>query len=120
MLIRNNLDHDVIVRLDLNSDKLDFPDGDFLLTRLSPGVNQIQVPVQAKTSGDAVLEISVNSPTGLLALGESQLTVRATSLSGTGVGIAAAALAILLLWWARHWWRRRRSKLELQKSSVSA
>ncbi|MCY3577561.1 MAG: DUF6049 family protein [bacterium] len=120
MLIRNNLDHDVIVRLDLNSDKLDFPDGDFLLRRLSPGVNQIQVPVQAKTSGDAVLEISVNSPTGLLALGESQLTVRATSLSGAGVGIAAAALAILLLWWARHWRSRRRSKLELQKSSVSA
>ncbi len=120
MLIRNNLDHDVIVRLDLNSDKLDFPEGNFLLQRLSPGVNQIQVPVQAKTSGDAVLEISVNSPTGLLALGESQLTVRATSLSGTGVGIAAAALAILLLWWARHWWSRRRSKLELPKSSVSA
>ena len=120
MLIRNNLDHDVIVRLDFNSDKLDFPYGDLLLTRLSPGVNQIQVPVEAKTSGDAVLEIRVNSPTGLLALGESQLTVRVTSLSGAGVGIAAAALAILLLWWARHWWRRRRSKLELQKSSVSA
>ncbi len=120
MLVRNNLDHDVIVRLNLNSDKLDFPDEDFLLTRLSPGVNQIQVPVRAKTSGDAVLEISVNSPTGLLALGESQLTVRATSLSGAGVGIAAAALAILLLWWARHWRRHRRAKLELKKSSVSA
>lgn len=120
MLIRNNLDHDVIVRLDFNSDKLDFPEGNFLLRRLSPGVNQIQVPVQAKTSGDAVLEIRVNSPTGLWPLGESQLTVRATSLSGTGVGIAAAALAILLLWWARHWWSRRRSKLELPKSSVSA
>ena len=113
MLIDNNLDHDVIVRLDFNSDKLDFPDGDSLLWRLSPGINQIQVPVQAKTSGDAVLEIKVNSPTGLLALGESQLTVRATSLSGTGVGIAAAALAILLVWWARHWWSRHRSKPEL-------
>lgn len=119
MLIRNNLDHDVIVRLDLNSDKLDFPDGDSLHRRLSPGVNQVQVPVQAKTSGDAVLEIKVNSPTGLLALGESQLTVRATSLSGTGVAIAAAALAILMLWWARNWWSRHRSKSELQKSSVA-
>ncbi len=119
MLIRNNLDHDVIVRLDLNSDKLDFPDGDSLLRRLSPGVNQVQVPVQAKTSGDAVLEIKVNSPTGLLALGESQLTVRATSLSGTGVGIAAAALAILMLWWARNWWSRHRSKAEPEKSSVA-
>ena len=119
MLIRNNLDHDVIVRLDLNSDKLDFPDGDSLLRRLSPGVNQVQVPVQAKTSGDAVLEIKVNSPTGLLALGESQLTVRATSLSGIGVGIAAAALAILMLWWARNWWSRHRSKAEPPKSSVA-
>lgn len=119
MLIRNNLDHDVIVRLDLNSDKLDFPDGDSLISRLSPGVNQVQVPVQAKTSGDAVLEIKVNSPTGLLALGESQLTVRATSLSGTGVVIAAAALAILLIWWARSWWSRHRSKSVPQKSSVS-
>ena len=119
MLIRNSLDHDVIVRLDLNSDKLDFPDGDSLLWRLSPGVNQVQVAVQAKTSGDAVLEINVNSPTGLLALGESQLTVRATSLSGTGVGIAAAALAILLVWWARHWWSRHRAKADLA-SSVEA
>ena len=113
MLIRNNLDHDVIVRLDFNSDKLDFPEGDSLLRRLSPGVNQIQVPVQAKTSGDAVLGISLKSPTGLLALGESQLTVRATSLSGIGVGIAAAALAILMVWWARNWWSRHRSKSEL-------
>ena len=112
MLIRNSLNHDVIVRLDLNSDKLDFPDGDSLLWRLSPGVNQVQVAVRAKTSGDAVLEIGVNSPTGLLALGESQLTVRATSLSGTGVGIAAAALAILMVWWARHWWARHRSKTQ--------
>ncbi|MCQ3811181.1 MAG: hypothetical protein KTV68_11595, partial [Acidimicrobiia bacterium] len=116
MLIRNSLDHDVVVRLDLNSDKLDFPEGDSLLRRLSPGVNQIQVPVQAKTSGDAVLEISVNSPTGLLALGESQLTVRTTSLSGVGVGIAAAALAILMAWWARHWWSRHRSKSTLASS----
>lgn len=119
MLIRNSLDHDVIVRLDLKSDKLDFPDGDSLIWRLSPGVNQVQVPVQAKTSGDAVLEIKINSPTGLLALGESQLTVRATSLSGTGVGIAAAALAILLIWWARNWWSRHRSKSLPQKSSVA-
>lgn len=119
MLIRNSLDHDVVVQLDLKSDKLDFPDGDSLIWRLSPGVNQVQVPVQAKTSGDAVLEIKINSPTGLLALGESQLTVRATSLSGTGVGIAAAALAILMLWWARNWWARHRSKSVPQKSSVA-
>jgi len=112
MLIRNSLSHDVIVRLDLNSDKLDFPDGDSLLWRLSPGVNQVQVEVRAKTSGDAVLEISVNSPTGLLALGESQLTVRATSLSGAGVGIAAAALAILMVWWARNWWSSHRPKTQ--------
>ena len=119
MLIRNSLDHDVIVRLNLKSDKLDFPDGDSLLWRLSPGVNQVDAPVQAKTSGDAVLEIEITSPTGLLALGESQLTVRATSLSGIGVGIAAAALAILMLWWARNWWSRHRSKSAPQKSSVA-
>ncbi|MDE0115485.1 MAG: DUF6049 family protein [bacterium] len=112
MLIRNSLNHDVVVRLDFNSDKLDFPNGDSLLWRLSPGVNQVQVAVRAKTSGDAVLEISVNSPTGLLALGESQLTVRATSLSGAGVGIAAAALAILMVWWARSWWSRHSPKTQ--------
>ncbi len=112
MLIRNSLDHDVIVRLGFNSDKLDFPEGASLLRRLSPGINEVRVPVRANTSGDAVLEISVDSPTGLVKLGESQLTVRATSLSGAGVGIAAAALAILLLWWARHWWSRRASRPE--------
>ncbi len=107
MLIRNYLDHDVIVALQLNSDKLDFPEGNLLLRQLSPGVNQFQAPVRAKTSGDAILEVKVNSPDGLLTLGESQITVRATSLSGVGVGIAAVALAILGIWWARHWRGRR-------------
>ncbi len=107
MHIHNNLDHDVIVLMELVSDKLEFPDGDTLLKTLAPGVNPVEVPVRAKTSGDSVLEISVNSPDGRLALGQSQLTVRTTSLSGVGVGIAAVSLAILLLWWARHLRSRR-------------
>ncbi|MYG93811.1 MAG: hypothetical protein F4138_02290 [Acidimicrobiia bacterium] len=111
ILIRNHLDQDVIVRLDLNSDKLDFPEGSSLLQQLSPGINQVQVQVRAKTSGDTILKVNVNSPDGLLNLGKSQLTIRATSLSGAGVAIAAAALIILALWWIRHWRVRRASNL---------
>ena len=77
----------MIVRLDLNSDKLGLPrrrlTAPAALPRREPGAG---AGPQAKTSGDAVLEIKVNSPTGLLALGESQLTVRATSLSGNRGG----------------------------------
>ncbi len=111
MLIRNHLDHDVVITLALNSDKLEFPQGDSLLWRLSPGINRLEAPVRAKTSGDAILEVSVQSPEGLLTLGETQLTVRATSLSGAGVAIAAASSAILALWWARHWRARRASSV---------
>lgn len=88
----------------LESDgRLDFPDGDTLDATLSPGTNRISILVEARTSGDARLQITVRSPdpSELLQLQSSTLLVRSTQLSGVGVFLLAGALLVLGVWWFR-------------------
>ncbi len=108
VLLVNDLGVTAQVHLVLQSDKLDFPDGDRLEIMLEPGTSTVEIPVRARTSGDAVLEITARSPDDRLRLGEpAQVTVRSTVLSGLGVIISVVALAVLITWWARQVWRRR-------------
>ena len=102
--IHNGLDTDARVVLVLQSDgRLDFPEGDVIEAVLAPGRNRIAVPVRARTSGDARLQITVRSPDDarLLQLRSTQLMVRTTSLPGVGVALFIGALAVLAIWWVR-------------------
>ena len=102
--IENGLSVPVRVRLHLESDgRLDFPDGDTLDATLSPGSNRIPILVEARTSGDARLQVTVRSPdpSELLQLQSSTLLVRSTQLSGVGVLLLAGALLVLGAWWFR-------------------
>jgi hypothetical protein len=102
--IHNGLDTDARVVLVLQSDgRLDFPEGDIIESVLVPGRNRIAVPVRARTSGDARLQITVRSPDDarLLQLQSVQLMVRTTSLPGVGVALFVGALAVLAIWWIR-------------------
>ncbi|MEC8947303.1 MAG: DUF6049 family protein [Actinomycetota bacterium] len=102
--IHNGLDTDARVVLVLQSDgRLDFPAGDVIEAVLVPGRNRIAVPVQARTSGDARLQVTVRSPDDarLLQLQSVQLMVRTTSLPGVGVALFVGALAVLAIWWIR-------------------
>jgi len=102
--IHNGLDTEARVVLVLQSDgRLDFPEGDVIEAVLVPGRNRIAVPVRARTSGDARLQVTVRSPDDarLLQLQSTQLLVRTTSLPGVGVALFVGALAVLAIWWIR-------------------
>ena len=102
--VHNGLSTDARVVLVLQSDgRLEFPEGAVLPVVLTPGNNRIAIPVQARTSGDARLQVTVRSPddTQLLQLQSAHLTVRTTSLSGVGVLLFVGAIVVLAIWWVR-------------------
>ena len=98
LVIENDLDVAVDVRLALESDRLEFPDGNELDAMLQPGSNRIEVRVRSRASGAFPLDVGVTSPDGLLELDDTRVTVRSTAISGLGVVLSLAAGAFL----ARH------------------
>lgn len=96
----------VVVRLD--SDRLEFPDGESVEVTLADEVTRIDVAVRTRGSGSFPLIVEVTSPDGQLELASTRVTVRSTAVSGVGLVISVAAVAVLLLWWARNVRRGRR------------
>jgi hypothetical protein len=114
IVIENDLTSPATVRIDLRSEKLTFPQGESINTTLQPGSNVIQFDVSVKTSGDSLLEYTVNAPKGSLGeLARGKLRVRALALSGLGVVLSAVALLVIITWWFRHARRSRREKRAL-------
>ena len=102
--VHNGLTTDARVVLVLQSDgRLEFPEGAVQAVVLVPGNNRIAIPVHARTSGDARLQVTVRSPDDarLLQLSSAHLMVRTTSLSGVGVLLFVGAIAVLAIWWVR-------------------
>ena len=104
VLIENNLLIDAEVVLLLDSEKLDFPEGREVFAVLSPGSNRIEVPIEARGSGDSPIRIQVLSPdrSNPILLGSSEILVRTFAFSGVGIVIGALAIVVLLGWWLRH------------------
>ncbi len=101
LIIENTLDTPAAVLIGLSSDKLNFPDGPEQSFTLDPGINEIELVVHARLSGDATLQILVTSPDRTIHLSEFRSTVRTTALNGVGLIIAIVALAFLAIWWLR-------------------
>ena len=102
--VHNGLDTTARVVVVLQSDgRLEFPDGEALEVVLEPGRNRLALPVRARTSGAARLQVTIRSPdeARLLQLGSTDLVVRTTSLPGVGVALFVGALAVLAIWWVR-------------------
>lgn len=113
----NDLDAAMRVSLVLESDKLDFVEADNGATGtaaiplvLQPGNTPVMVPVEARTSGEFPLLITVRSPDGRLDVAQARLTVRSTFLSGVGLGMSVGAGVFLCVWWARHGRTARRAR----------
>jgi hypothetical protein len=105
----------VIVRT--TSEKLRFPDGEELQLVLAPGLNELEIPVETVTSGDARILITVTSPDGRLDLVNGSVNVRSTAISGFGLVVSLVSLAVLLTWWLRTIIRVRRTR---RAATVSA
>ena len=117
LTVVNDLDAPMQVWLVLESDKLDFVDAEpgtsgsaAIPLALQPGITPVVVPVEARTSGNFPLLITLRSPDGRLEVASVRLTVRSTFLSGVGIALSAGAGLFLCVWWARHWRTARRAR----------
>jgi hypothetical protein len=100
------------VELVMRADRLvlpDAPDGT-MQVRLEPDVTRVELRVEARSSGDAPLDIRVTSPDGRLAVAETRVAVRTTAVSGVGLVLMGGALAFLAVWWTRTIVREHRAR----------
>ncbi len=98
----------------LTSDKFTFPSGSTLTNfRISRSTNPVAMEVEARTSGDLPLRITLVAPrtdpgAAPLVIARGQLTIRSTATSLVGVLLTLLAITVLLAWWARTWRQGRR------------
>jgi Family of unknown function (DUF6049) len=110
LTIRNDSGVPLEVQIHLNSQKLEFPDGDTIDRELTEVTTRIDIPVRARATGAFPLLIDVRTPDGQRSLSTSRYTVRSTAVSGVGLLLSVGAGVFLTVWWARHWRRTRRSR----------
>jgi hypothetical protein len=120
LTIRNDSGVPLHVQIHLNSQKLEFPDGDTIDQVLKQPTTRIDIPVRARATGAFPLFIDVRTPDGRSSLSTSRYTVRSTAVSGVGLLLSLGAGVFLVIWWARHWRRTRRSRKLIATSSHPA
>lgn len=116
--IHNGANLAMNVTVKATSEKLRFPDGEELRITLEPGLNELTIPIETVTSGDARIFITVTSPDGHLDLTDGSVNVRSTAISGLGLMVSLVSLAVLLTWWLRTIIRVRRSRRAATVSST--
>jgi hypothetical protein len=108
--LTNNTDRDVNVMVQVDSDQLEFPEGDFIGATLPPGTTRLDVPVKVRTSGAFTMVVRVTSPDGSLLLDTSTFDIRSTAISGVGLLLSIGAGLFLAVWWLRNWRSAKRSR----------
>jgi len=115
--LTNASDQNLDVRVDLDSDQLEFPDGSVLTPNLPPGTTTLDVPVRVRTSGAFTMDVQVTSPDQSIVLDTSTFDIRSTAISGVGLVLSVGAGLFLAVWWAKHWRSARRSRHLMPASS---
>jgi len=105
---RNNLPYQVRVKLTARSTRLEVTGGDTQEILLVPGENRIDLPVTVQAPGESTLRINLLSPNEELEVGQLELPVRATAISGVGATLSVISIVFLVLWWAQAYRRRKR------------
>lgn len=116
--LTNASDQNLDVRVELDSDQLEFPDGSVLTPNLPPGTTTLDVPVRVRTSGAFTMDVEVTSPDQSIVLDTSTFDIRSTAISGVGLVLSVGAGLFLAVWWGRNWRSARRSRHLMPASSV--
>lgn len=113
--ISNVCDVPIVVRIQLDSPKISFPEGE-QLEELAPGADtEVRVKAVARSNGRSSVFLRLLTPT---ASGTNQavapevvLTARVQSLAGIGQLLLGTLVLVVLAWWLRQWRARRRQAL---------
>jgi hypothetical protein len=103
----NETDQPVRVKVQLESDKLFFPDGAAREVELPPRNKTVVFTVESRASGTFPLELTVTSTDGSLVIQSTKVRVRSTVVSGVGVFLTVGASVFLAGWWLLHFRRGR-------------
>jgi hypothetical protein len=107
--VRNDLTEPVTVEVEVESEKLDFPDGSELTAEVPPGISTLEIAIEARASGAFPVDVRVGSLDGVLTVSDARITVRSSAVSGLGIVLSVLAALFLLIWWARHFRKGRRA-----------
>lgn len=107
--LTNHADQPLDVRIDFDSNQLQFPDGERMAVTLEPGPNRLDIRVRTLASGAFPLDIEIVSPDGSIVLDRTTFDIRSTTVSGVGLVLSIGAGLFLAIWWVRHWRRGRRA-----------
>lgn len=110
LTFRNDSGQTVSVLIELQSQKLDFPEGSSRLVDLPPKSTTVRFAVESRTSGSFPLRLSVRSADGVLPITDSRFRVRSTAVSTAGLVLMIGAGAFLAVWWGWDIRRRRHSR----------
>ena len=112
---RNRGADEITVNLQLQSDRLLFPEGTTREITLPPKHNTtVRVAVETRGSGTAPVTMTVTTAGGL-AIGEpTTIKVRSSFVSGVGVFLTVGAIVFLVLWWGWDIHRRRKKRAREQ------
>ncbi len=98
------------VLLQLESDKLEFPEGNSTQVVLDRRTTTSQILVRVRTSGSFPVKVRLLTPDGGRLLQETVYVVRANTFPGVAIAVSGTAAVFLALWWARTLVRERRLK----------
>jgi hypothetical protein len=110
---RNKSADDITVELQLQSDKLLFPDGNTREITL-PAKHNTTVRIAVETRGSGTVPVTMTVTTaGGLAIGDPNgmvIKVRSSFVSGVGVFLTVGAIVFLVVWWGWDIHRRRKKR----------
>jgi len=109
--MENDIDEPLDVLLQFSSPKVNFPQGDRLVTLRPNAETSVIVPVEARSNGTSSIVVEVSTPAGELIDEPISLTSRVTGLTGFGRVLTAGFVLVLITWWFTHWRSKRRQAL---------
>lgn len=109
--IRNTAPEDLTVRILIDSPKLEFPEGQQVVTLTAASTTNVEIPVSTRTNGRFPVTLAITTPEGDLDVIEPiTFSARVTALAGLGQFVMISFVLIVLAWWWASWRKSRRER----------
>jgi len=105
--VENRGDTPLAVVVHAESDKLTFPEGDLDVVLEPNQINNIDIPVEARSNGVFPVVVEIRTPAGSRLADPVELTARVSALTGLGRLFTVGAVLVLATWWFSYFRRRR-------------